>query len=45
MIPRWVIADRDSSRRLAFSRPAVTIQTAVLDGFGNVLGTDRLHAR
>jgi hypothetical protein len=29
----------------AFSRPAVAIQTAVLDGFGNVLGTDRLHAR
>ena len=29
----------------AFSRPAVTIQTAVLDRFGDVLDTDRLHAR
>lgn len=30
---------------LTFSRPAVTIQTAVLDSFGDVLDTDRLHTR
>src|SRR5262245_7861591 len=29
----------------AFSRPAVTIQTAVLDSFGDVFDTDRLYAR
>ena len=29
----------------ASSPPAVAIQAAILDGFGDVLGTDRLHAR